>query len=542
MKNKNIDFNSIAREKIRTGVNKLADAVKSTLGPCGQNVIIEKEYGTPVITKDGVSVAKEINVKDEVENLGVQVIKEVSAKTAKLAGDGTTTATVLAASMYNEGLKYMAAGHNSIEIKRGMDIATEHIIDNLKSISKDVSNHEEIRQVAVISANGDTSIGNIIAEAMDEVGTKGVITVEESKTAETTLEVVEGMQLDRGYLSPYFVTDNTKMTAVLENPYILLYDKKISNVKEILGLLETCSKQSKSLLIIADDVDGEALATMVLNKARGILNICAIKSPGFGDRKTQMMEDLAILTGGSYISTQKGMKLEKLTIEMLGNARTVTIEKDKTVIVDGAGDKDAIQARFKEIEALHEIADSDYEKQQLKERMNRLAGGVAIINIGASSEVELKEKKDRVDDALHATRAAVEEGIVIGGGMALIRAHQASDPSKLNFANHSQELGGKIVFDACKAPFLTITENAGKNGQAILATYNTDKNQNSGYDARNDKWVDMFQAGIIDPTKVTRTALEMATSVAGTLLTTACVVSIEPEKDKKQVQEPAYDY
>jgi len=542
MKNKNIDFNSIAREKIRTGVNKLADAVKSTLGPCGQNVIIEKEYGTPVITKDGVSVAKEINVKDEVENLGVQVIKEVSAKTAKLAGDGTTTATVLAASMYNEGLKYMAAGHNSIEIKRGMDIATEHIISNLKSISKDVSNHEEIRQVAVISANGDTSIGNIIAEAMDEVGTKGVITVEESKTAETTLEVVEGMQLDRGYLSPYFVTDNTKMTAVLENPYILLYDKKISNVKEILGLLETCSKQSKSLLIIADDVDGEALATMVLNKARGILNICAIKSPGFGDRKTQMMEDLAILTGGSYISTQKGMKLEKLTIEMLGNARTVTIEKDKTVIVDGAGDKDAIQARFKEIEALHEIADSDYEKQQLKERMNRLAGGVAIINIGASSEVELKEKKDRVDDALHATRAAVEEGIVIGGGMALIRAHQASDPSKLNFANHSQELGGKIVFDACKAPFLTITENAGKNGQAILATYNTDKNQNSGYDARNDKWVDMFQAGIIDPTKVTRTALEMATSVAGTLLTTACVVSIEPEKDKKQVQEPAYDY
>ncbi len=459
MKNKNIDFNSIAREKIRTGVNKLADAVKSTLGPCGQNVIIEKEYGTPVITKDGVSVAKEINVKDEVENLGVQVIKEVSAKTAKLAGDGTTTATVLAASMYNEGLKYMAAGHNSIEIKRGMDIATEHIISNLKSISKDVSNHEEIRQVAVISANGDTSIGNIIAEAMDEVGTKGVITVEESKTAETTLEVAEGMQLDRGYLSPYFVTDNTKMTAVLENPYILLYDKKISNVKEILGLLETCSKQSKSLLIIADDVDGEALATMVLNKARGILNICAIKSPGFGDRKTQMMEDLAILTGGSYISTQKGMKLEKLTIEMLGNARTVTIEKDKTVIVDGAGDKDAIQARFKEIEALHEIADSDYEKQQLKERMNRLAGGVAIINIGASSEVELKEKKDRVDDALHATRAAVEEGIVIGGGMALIRAHQASDPSKLNFANHSQELGGKIVFDACKAPFLTITEN-----------------------------------------------------------------------------------
>lgn len=542
MKNKNIDFNSIAREKIRTGVNKLADAVKSTLGPCGQNVILEKEYGAPVITKDGVSVAKEINVKDEVENLGVQVIKEVSARTAKLAGDGTTTATVLAASMYNEGLKYMAAGHNSIEIKRGMDIATEHVINNLKSISKNVSNHEEIRQVATISANGDTSIGNIIAEAMDEVGTKGVITVEESKTAETTLEIVEGMQLDRGYLSPYFVTDNTKMTATLESPYILLYDKKLSNVKEILPLLETCSKQSKSLLIIAEDVDGEALATMVLNKARGILNICAIKSPGFGDRKTHMMEDLAILTGGTYISTQKGMKLEKLTIDMLGNARTVTIEKDKTVIVDGAGDKDAIESRFKEIEALYDTAESDYEKQQLKERMNRLAGGVAIINIGASSEVELKEKKDRVDDALHATRAAVEEGIVIGGGMALIRASELEEDFKLQFANHSQELGANIVFDACKAPFLTITQNAGKNGQAILATYSTDANTNAGYDARNDKWVDMFQAGIIDPTKVTRTALEMATSVAGTLLTTACVVSIEPEKEKKQAQEPAYDY
>jgi len=385
MKNKNIDFNTTAREKIKTGVNKLADAVKSTLGPCGQNVILEKEYGTPVITKDGVSVAKEIQLKDPVENLGAQVIKEVSIKAAKQAGDGTTTATVLAASMYNEGLKYMAAGHNAIEIKRGMDKATATIIEGLKKMSRDVSNHDEIRQVATISANGDQSIGNIIAEAMEEVGKKGVITVEESKTAESTLEIVEGMQIDRGYLSPYFVTDNTKMTATLENPYILLYDKKISSIKEILPLLETCSKQSKSLLIIADDVDGEALATMVVNKARGILNICAIKAPSFGDRKTQMLEDLAILTGGTLVSSQKGMKLEKLTMEMLGTARNVVIDKDKTTIVDGAGDQEKIKQRFVELEEQHENAGSDYEKEAIKERMNKLVGGVAIINIGAAS-------------------------------------------------------------------------------------------------------------------------------------------------------------
>lgn len=540
MKNKNIDFNTTAQEKIRAGVNKLADAVKSTLGPCGQNVILEKEYGTPVITKDGVSVAKEIQLKDPVENLGAQVIKEVSIKAAKQAGDGTTTATVLAAAMFNDGMKYMAAGHNSIEIKRGMDVVTREIVSKLKEESRDVSNHDEIRQVATISANGDSAIGNIIAEAMDEVGKNGVITVEESKTAESSLEVVEGMQIDRGYLSPYFVTDNTKMTATLDNPYILMYDKKISSVKEILPLLETCSKQSKSLLIIAEDVDGEALATMVLNKARGILNVCAIKSPGFGDRKTHMMEDLAILTNGTYISTQKGMKLEKLTIDMLGTARTVSIEKDKTTIVDGAGDKDRIESRFKEIEALLDVANSDYEKDQIKERMNKLAGGVAIINIGAASEVEMKEKKDRVDDALHATKAAVEEGIVPGGGMALINATKKVDVSTLSLDNHDQELGARLVLEACKSPFLTICENAGKNGEAVLIKLES-HGEGVGYDARNEEYVQMFEKGIIDPTKVTRTALELAVSVAGTLMTTSCVVSIEPEKEKKQ-QEPSYDY
>ena len=542
MKNKNIDYNTVAREKLKTGVNKLADAVKSTLGPCGQNVILEKEYGTPVITKDGVSVAKEIQLKDPVENLGAQVIKEVSVKAAKQAGDGTTTATVLAAAMFNEGLKYMAAGHNSIEIKRGMDKATETIIRNLKELSKDVSNHDEIRQVATISANGDASIGNIIAEAMEEVGKNGVITVEESKTAESTLEIVEGMQIDRGFLSPYFVTDNSKMTCTLENPYILLYDKKISTIKEILPLLETCSKQSKSLLIIADDVDGEALATMVVNKARGILNICAIKAPGFGDRKTHMLEDLAILTGGTLISTQKGMKLEKLTIDMLGTARNVVIDKDKTTIVDGAGDQEAIKARFDILQEQHDNADSDYEKQAIKDRMNKLVGGVAIINIGASSEVEMKEKKDRVDDALHATKAAVEEGIVPGGGMALIHATDENEWTTIDFDNHDQQLGAKLVFQACKSPFIAICENAGKNGEAVLMRINNEPATGIGYDARNDDYVNLFEAGIIDPTKVTRTALEMATSVAGTLLTTACVVSLEPAKEEKQSQQNSYDY
>lgn len=539
MKAKNLDFNSDAREKIRTGVNHLAQAVASTLGPCGRTVLIEKEHGAPISTKDGVTVAKEINLKDPVENMGAQVIKEVSMKAAKQAGDGTTTATVLAATMYNEGLKHLNAGVNPVEMKRGMDKATAAIVAELRSLSTDVSTNDQIRQVATISANNDEAVGNIIAEAMDSVGKDGVIQVDESRTAETTLEIVEGMQIERGYVSPYFATNQSTMTTTLEKPYILIYDKKISAIKEILPLLETCSKQSKSLLIIADDVDGEALATMVLNKARGILSVCAIKAPGYGDRKTANLEDIATLTGGTVISSTKGMKLEKLTIEMLGSARTVTISQSETIIVDGAGDGDAIKARIEDIKTQFENGKSEYDKQHLQERMSKLVGGVAVLNIGAASEIELKEKKDRVDDALQATRAAVEEGIIPGGGIALqtIAANVSVVPE-----NEDQNFGVQVVLKACKAPFRSILENAGKNAEAIVMQIKAEgEGKNAGYDARNNKVVDMIQAGIIDPTKVTRTALELATSVAGTLLTTECTVSIEVEKDEKQ-PEPQYQY
>ena len=539
MKAKNLDFNSDAREKIRTGVNHLAQAVASTLGPCGRTVLIEKEHGAPISTKDGVTVAKEINLKDPVENMGAQVIKEVSMKAAKQAGDGTTTATVLAATMYNEGLKHLNAGVNPVEMKRGMDKATAAIVAELRSLSTDVSTNDQIRQVATISANNDEAVGNIIAEAMDSVGKDGVIQVDESRTAETTLEIVEGMQIERGYVSPYFATDQSTMTTTLEKPYILIYDKKISAIKEILPLLETCSKQSKSLLIIADDVDGEALATMVLNKARGILSVCAIKAPGYGDRKTANLEDIATLTGGTVISSTKGMKLEKLTLEMLGSARTVTISQSETIIVDGAGDSDTIKARIEDIKTQFENGKSEYDKQHLQERMSKLVGGVAVLNIGAASEIELKEKKDRVDDALQATRAAVEEGIIPGGGIALqtIAANVSVVPE-----NEDQNFGVQVVLKACKAPFRSILENAGKNAEAIVMQIKAEgEGKNAGYDARNNKVVDMIQAGIIDPTKVTRTALELATSVAGTLLTTECTVSIEVEKDEKQ-PEPQYQY
>ena len=539
MKAKNLDFNSDAREKIRTGVNHLAQAVASTLGPCGRTVLIEKEHGAPISTKDGVTVAKEINLKDPVENMGAQVIKEVSMKAAKQAGDGTTTATVLAATMYNEGLKHLNAGVNPVEMKRGMDKATAAIVAELRSLSTDVSTNDQIRQVATISANNDEAVGNIIAEAMDSVGKDGVIQVDESRTAETTLEIVEGMQIERGYVSPYFATNQSTMTTTLEKPYILIYDKKISAIKEILPLLETCSKQSKSLLIIADDVDGEALATMVLNKARGILSVCAIKAPGYGDRKTANLEDIATLTGGTVISSTKGMKLEKLTLEMLGSARTVTISQSETIIVDGAGDSDTIKARIEDIKTQFENGKSEYDKQHLQERMSKLVGGVAVLNIGAASEIELKEKKDRVDDALQATRAAVEEGIIPGGGIALqtIAANVSVVPE-----NEDQNFGVQVVLKACKAPFRSILENAGKNAEAIVMQIKAEgEGKNAGYDARNNKVVDMIQAGIIDPTKVTRTALELATSVAGTLLTTECTVSIEVEKDEKQ-PEPQYQY
>ena len=527
---KNLSFSTEARDKVRNGVNKLASAVQATLGPCGRNVMIEKENGSPVITKDGVTVAREIFLKDPIENAGAQAIKEVSMRAAKQAGDGTTTATVLASFMYNEGLKAINSGVNPVELKRGMDKATTILINNLREISRDVVTNEEIKQIATISANNDSAVGAIIAEAMESVGKNGVIQVEESKTSETTLEIVEGMQIERGFISPYFATQQATMTTTLENPLILIYDRKISSVKEILPLLESVSKQGKSALIIADDVDGEALATMVLNKGRGILNICAIKAPGFGDRKIHNLEDIAILTGGQVIAAQKSMKLDKLTADMLGTARTVTISQNETIIVDGAGDTEAIKARIEDIKAQYEKADSDYEKQFLKDRMSKLIGGVAVLNIGAATEIELKEKKDRVDDALHATRAAVEEGIVPGGGIALLHALQGLI---VETQNEDQILGVNIVKKACFAPFKAIVENAGKSAEAVYAKVEDNTEfEFVGYDARNNKICDMFAAGIIDPTKVTRTALELATSVAGTLLTTECVISIDPEEEK----------
>lgn len=540
---KNLDYSGDAREKIRAGVVKLSDAVASTLGPCGRTVLIEKE-GTHVSTKDGVSVAKEIYLKDPVENLGAQVIKEVSMKAAKQAGDGTTTATIIAANLYSEGLRYIMAGANPVELKRGMDKATTAIVGKLRDLSNDVVTNEEIKQVGTISANNDETIGSLIAEAMESVGKNGVIQVEESKTAETTLEVVEGMKLERGFISPFFVTNQSTMTTSLENPLILIYDRKISAVKEILPLLETCSKQNKPIMIIADDVDGEALATMVVNKARGILNICAVKAPGYGDRKLTNLEDIAVLTGGQVVSNTKGMKLEKLTQDMLGTARSVVISQNETIIVDGNGSAEAIKQRIDDIKNLFDKADSEYEKQHLQERLSKLVGGVAVLNIGAASEVELKEKKDRVDDALHATRAAVEEGVVPGGGIALLSCIDVVHT--IDYENEDQQLGGELVKKACAKPFNVIVENAGKNGDVVRARLEAIKEQNTssncmGYDARGDKFVSMIDSGIIDPTKVTRTALELATSVAGTLLTTECVITIDPDQ-KESKQAPQYDF
>ena len=529
---KNVNYGASARQKLQAGVNKLGNAVKATMGPSGRTVILEREYGTPVITKDGVSVAKEVNLKDPVENLGAQVVKEVAMKTAKIAGDGTTTATVLAQTILNEGLKHADAGANVIEIKRGMDKATAKVVEYLKQLSNDVVGSDQIRMVATTSANNDALIGSIIANAMDSVGKKGVITVDESKTSETTLEIVEGLQFDRGYVSPYFVTDNTTMTATLENPYILIYDKRISSIKEVLPLLETCSKQNKPLLIIAEDIDGEALATMVLNKARGILNICAVKAPGFGDRRGQILEDIATLTGGTVISPQKGTKLDKLTTAMLGTARRVVISKDESVIVDGAGAPEDIETRVSNLSAQLATCESDHDMLALQERIARLIGGVAVINVGASSEVEMKEKKDRVDDALNATKAAVEEGILPGGGLALLSAAKVLRTMEVD--NEDQKIGVSIVEKACTAPFDCIMSNAGLNPEVIKMRLESVEKENPsaeifGWDARTNKICSVF---IIDPTKVTRTALEMAVSVAGMLLTTEAVVSIEPDTDK----------
>ena len=519
---KDIKFDIEARDSIKRGVNALADAVKVTLGPRGRNVIIGKPFGGPQITKDGVTVAKEIELEDPLENMGAQMVKEVASKTNDLAGDGTTTATVLAQAIVKEGLKNVAAGANPMDLKAGIDKAVAAITANLNKQAKKVNNSSGmIKQVASISANNDELIGNLISEAFGKVGKEGVITVEESKGTETYVDVVEGMQFDRGYLSPYFVTDSEKMQTEMENPMILLYDKKVSTMKDLLPILEPVAQQGKSLLIIAEDVDGEALATLVVNKLRGSLKIAAVKAPGFGDRRKAMLEDIAILTGGTVISEELGFTLENATLEMLGTAETVTIDKDNTTIVKGAGNKNDIKARVNQIKAQIETTTSDYDKEKLQERLAKLAGGVAVLYVGAASEVEMKEKKDRVDDALNATRAAVEEGIVAGGGVALVRAISVLE--KLSADSLDEKTGVNIVAKAIEAPLRTIVENAGGEGSVVINKVLEGKN-NFGYDAKSDKYVDMLKAGIIDPKKVTRVALENAASVAGMILTTECAL------------------
>jgi len=519
---KDIKFDVEARDSIKRGVNALADAVKVTLGPKGRNVIIGKSFGGPQITKDGVTVAKEIELEDTLENMGAQMVKEVASKTNDLAGDGTTTATVLAQAIVNEGLKNVAAGANPMDLKAGIDKAVVALTNDLEKQAKKVNNSSGmIQQVASISANNDQLIGDLIAEAFGKVGKEGVITVEESKGTETYVDVVEGMQFDRGYLSPYFVTDSEKMQTEMESPMILLYDKKVSTMKDLLPILEPVAQQGKSLLIIAEDVDGEALATLVVNKLRGSLKIAAVKAPGFGDRRKAMLEDIAILTGGTVISEELGFTLENATLEMLGTAETVTIDKDNTTIVKGAGKKADIKARVNQIKAQIESTTSDYDKEKLQERLAKLAGGVAVLYVGAASEVEMKEKKDRVDDALNATRAAVEEGIVAGGGVALVRAKSVLN--KLSTKTLDETTGINIVSKAIEAPLRTIVENAGGEGSVVINKVLEGK-KNYGYDAKADKYVDMLEAGIIDPKKVTRVALENAASVAGMILTTECAI------------------
>ena len=524
---KDIHFSDAARNELFEGVKKLADAVKVTMGPRGRNVLIQKSFGAPSITKDGVSVAREIELKNVVENMGAQLVKEVASKTADEAGDGTTTATVLAYSIFKEGLRNITAGANPIEVKRGMDKASGAIIEELKKIAKEVKDKKEIAQVASISANSDETIGNLIAEAMEKVGKDGVITVEEAKGIIDELEVVEGMQFDRGYLSPYFITDADKMEAVLENPYILLYDKKITNLKDILPVLEGIQQSGRPLLIIAEDVEGEALATLVVNKLRGILNIAAVKAPGFGDRRKAMLQDIAILTGGTVISEEVGRTLESATVADLGQAGRVVIDKDNTTIVDGKGDKAAVEARIKEIKVQIENTTSDYDREKLQERLAKLSGGVAVIKVGAATETEMKEKKDRVDDALSATKAAVEEGIVIGGGAALIRA-----AAKVNLDLCGDEaIGADIILRAIKAPLKQIAENAGFDAGVVANSVENAESENIGFNAATGEYVDMLEAGIIDPVKVERIALQNATSVASLLLTTEATVSeIKEEK------------
>lgn len=541
MAGKDIRFADEARQKVKIGVDKLANAVKATMGPGGRNVVIERKFGSPLVTKDGVTVAKEIELSDPIENIGAQLVKEVAQKTADKAGDGTTTATVLAQAVYNDGLKFVTAGDNAIELKRGVDAAVEKIVEELKAISKPVETKEQIAQVATISANYDKEIGELIAEAMDKVGKEGVITVEEAKGLKTELKVVEGMQFDRGYLSPYFVTDPDKMEAVLENPYILIYGKKISNIRELLPVLEAVAREGRPLLIIAEDVEGEALATLVVNKLRGTLSVCAVKAPGFGERRKAMLQDIAILTGGQAILEDLGIKLENVTLDMLGQADKVVVDKEHTTIIGGKGKPEEIEARIKQVKAELEKATSEYDKEKLQERLAKLAGGVAIIKVGAATEAELKEKKARVEDALHATRAAVEEGIVPGGGTALLAAARKLDEliKELDEANEiDRKHGVEIVKKAVEAPLRQIAENAGYAGQVIVEKVKdliNEKGVNYGFNARKGEFEDLVAAGVIDPTKVERVALQNAASVAGLLLTTEATITEIPEKEEKNV-------
>jgi len=522
-----VHYDIEARDALKRGVDKLADAVKVTLGPRGRNVVIEKSFGAPNVTKDGVTVAKEIELDDKVENMGAQMVKEVASKTSDNAGDGTTTATVLAQAIVSAGLKNVTAGANPMDLKRGIDKAVNAIVASLAELSEEIDDRNEIAQVGTISANNDEFIGNLIADAMEKVGKDGVITVEEAKGTDTTLDTVEGMQFDRGYLSPYFVTDSEKMTAVLEDPYILIFDKKISNMKDLLPVLEKVVQTGKPLLIIAEDVEGEALATLVVNKLRGSLKIAAVKAPGFGDRRKAMLEDIAILTGGTVISEERGYKLENATLDYLGQAASVTIDKDNTTVVDGAGAADDITARVNQIKSQIETTTSDYDREKLQERLAKLSGGVAVLYIGAASEVEMKEKKARVEDALHATRAAVEEGIVPGGGVALLRTVAAVDA--LEADNADEKVGFDIIRKAVEAPLRTISNNAGIEGAIVVQKVYEGKGA-FGYNARTEVYEDLVKAGVIDPTKVTRTALQNAASVAGLLLTTEAVVSEKPEE------------
>jgi chaperonin GroEL len=528
MSAKEIHYSQNARNEIARGVNTLANAVKVTLGPKGRNVIINKSFGSPTVTKDGVTVAKEIELANKFENMGAQMVKEVASKTSDKAGDGTTTATVLAQAIYNEGIKLVAAGHNPMDIKRGIDKAVIEVIKGLKAMSTPTKGKSEIAQVGTISANGDDTIGEIIAEAMEKVGKEGVITVEEAKALETTLEVVEGMQFDRGYLSAYFVTNAERMEVALDNPYILVYEKKITSLKDFLPVLEAVRQAGRPLLVIAEEVEGEALATLVVNKLRGTLNVCAVKAPGFGDRRKAMLEDIATLTGGKMISEDMGEKLENVTLAQLGQAKSVVVDKDNTTIVDGAGNKRDIQARIKMMRSQIEETTSDYDREKLQERLAKLAGGVAVINVGAATEAEMKEKKARVEDALHATRAAVEEGIVPGGGVALLRASRVLETMKTG--NAEQDFGVRLLKRACEEPMRQIAQNAGWEGSVVVNKVTESKDNNFGFNARSEQFQDLVKNGVMDPTKVARTALENSASVAGLLLTTEAMIANKPEK------------